>query len=71
MPMIFPFYGHNLLDRIHQKGYINNDALLVKDCVIVLESSVDIDPQDAGMHLKCLLRILSGEQQPCWCYDLP
>ena len=50
-------YGYALLRsqfirQIHQEGYNNNDALLVKVCVIVLKSSVEINPQDAGIHFQ-------------------
>lgn len=40
-------------DRIQQEGYINNDTLVVRASVTVKSSSVNIDPEDAELYLKC------------------
>ncbi len=40
-------------DRIQQEGYVNNDTLTVRASVTVKSSSVQIDPEDAELYLKC------------------
>lgn len=40
-------------DRIQQEGYVNKNALVVRASVTVKSSSVQIDPEDAELYLKC------------------
>ena len=40
-------------DRIQQEGYVNKDTLTVRASVTVKSSSVQIDPEDAELYLKC------------------
>eukprot|EP00571_Detonula_confervacea_P013236 CAMPEP_0172297510 /NCGR_PEP_ID=MMETSP1058-20130122/503_1 /TAXON_ID=83371 /ORGANISM="Detonula confervacea, Strain CCMP 353" /LENGTH=1884 /DNA_ID=CAMNT_0013006671 /DNA_START=109 /DNA_END=5763 /DNA_ORIENTATION=- len=40
-------------DRIQQEGYVNKNTLTVRASVTVKSSSVQIDPEDAELYLKC------------------
>ncbi|KAL7540429.1 hypothetical protein ACHAXR_010103 [Thalassiosira sp. AJA248-18] len=40
-------------DRIQQEGYVNKNTLTVRASVTVKSSSVNIDPEDAELYLKC------------------
>ena len=40
-------------DRIQQEGYVNKNTLIVRASVTVKSSSVQIDPEDAELYLKC------------------
>lgn len=40
-------------DRIQQEGFVHKDTLTVRASVTVKSSSVQIDPEDAELYLKC------------------
>lgn len=40
-------------DRIQQEGYVHKNTLTVRASVTVKSSSVQIDPEDAELYLKC------------------
>ncbi|KAL7472551.1 hypothetical protein ACHAXS_012928 [Conticribra weissflogii] len=40
-------------DRIQQEGYVHQNSLTVRASVTVKSSSVNIDPEDAELYLKC------------------
>ena len=40
-------------DRIQQEGYVNQNTLTVRASVSVKSSSVNIDPEDSELYLKC------------------